>query len=100
MSQRIPAVVVADPFDGGPPGCYRFEGEPEPGAKSGITLLCPCGCKAPHYLPFRGGPFSTGVGPEWTWDQNLEAPTLSPSVLMKTPCGWHGYLRAGVWESC
>ena len=37
--------------------------------------------------------------PHWQWDGNLEAPTLSPSILVHenpgwSP-GWHGWLRAG-----
>lgn len=98
---RTPATVVADPFElGSPAGAYRFEGDPPPGEKSGITMVCPCGCGTQHYLPFRGAPYTTDLGPAWGWDGNVEAPTLSPSVRMLTPCAWHGYLRAGFWESC
>lgn len=44
-----------------------------------------------------------GGDPLWTWDGNLNAPTISPSIL--TWGGRHGsdhrchsFLRAGVWE--
>jgi hypothetical protein len=37
--------------------------------------------------------------PQWQWDGNREAPTLSPSILVRGPKGqpdiWHGYLIAG-----
>lgn len=34
----------------------------------------------------------------WTWDGNRERPTLSPSI--HAVGHWHGYLRAGRFESC
>ena len=37
--------------------------------------------------------------PHWQWDGNLEAPTLSPSILVEAVPnwneGWHGFLREG-----
>lgn len=38
--------------------------------------------------------------PSWTWDGNLEQPTLSPSILTRWGAGkvCHSYLRAGQWE--
>lgn len=38
--------------------------------------------------------------PSWLWDGNALLPTLSPSVNCVGGCGWHGFLRSGVWESC
>ena len=37
----------------------------------------------------------------WTWDKNVESPTLEGSI----GCGedhecWHGYLKAGYWKAC
>lgn len=96
---RVLAVAVGEPHAlNAPPGAYRFESN-DTSEMYGISCCCPCGCGTPHYLPFRETVYSTG-GPEWNWDGNTAAPTLLPSILMKTPCGWHGYLRAGVWESC
>lgn len=34
----------------------------------------------------------------WGWDGNEEFPTLTPSIL--SPNEWHGFLRAGKFESC
>lgn len=47
-------------------------------------------------------------GEAWGWDGNVEAPTLTPSIdaIELGPAGqrlgstWHGYLRAGRFESC
>lgn len=37
--------------------------------------------------------------PNWQWDGNREAPTLSPSILVHAnpgwSDGWHGFLRDG-----
>lgn len=70
------------------------EGHDEPGV-AGIAFRCPCGCGEDSWLPVnRPGGESRG----WTWDGNLEAPTLAPSVFQSgLPCQWHGYLIAGEW---
>jgi hypothetical protein len=75
----------------GAPGAFMFEGQ-----EKGLFFMCPCGCKAEGFLPFR----SDAPGrPAWNWDGNRAAPTLMPSVLQLN-CGWHGWLRGGVWEPC
>lgn len=81
-----------------------------------LAFVCP-GCQTPytlldgrehtpsglHMLPVN----SSQKSPSWTWDGNLEAPTLSPSILshiqpydeQSKPLGiCHSYLRAGVLE--
>jgi hypothetical protein len=35
----------------------------------------------------------------WAFDGNLDAPTLTPSLLFRKT-EWHGHLRAGRLESC
>lgn len=69
-----------------------------------LAFICP-GCigrgggTGLHMLPVN----TTTQSPSWEWNGDLEAPTLSPSILTK----WespketficHGYLRAGVFE--
>lgn len=65
----------------------------------GLAYVCPCGCKAVGFLPFKPCP-----SPSWAWDGNRERPTLTPSVhhMIGEPpvTHWHGWLRAGVWEAC
>lgn len=43
---------------------------------------------------------SSNHEPSWEWDGNLEAPTLSPSILTARggPKVCHSFLRAGVFE--
>lgn len=60
---------------------------------AGMIYLCPCGCRRTGALHFRPHP-----SPSWEWDGNREAPTLSPSVHHVGH--WHGWLRAGIWETC
>lgn len=81
------------------PGCEHYrDGDPEPAG--GL-----------HALPIAGS--GTIPGPSWNFDGNLEAPTLSPSILTRTEHTrrWvegelvdaglfvcHSFLVAGVWQ--
>lgn len=67
----------------------------EEGRPRALSYVCPCGCKATGSLPV-----DPKLGTHWTWDGNEAAPTLSPSILRKTGCGWHGFLTAGQWITC
>lgn len=69
---------------------------------SALMFVCP-GCLEAHHgssgihmLPVN----STEKSPSWDWDGNLEAPTLSPSILTKHQDGFvcHSFLKAGVFE--
>lgn len=70
-----------------------------------LAFVCP-GCKESggegvHMLPVN----TTEHSPSWDWDGNIEAPTLSPSILTRTqpyvegvPQGvCHSFLRNGVF---
>ena len=63
------------------PGCMEM-----PGGGSGL-----------HMLPVTD---TQGRRPSWSWDGNLEAPTLSPSILThgRDDNRCHSFLRAGVFE--
>lgn len=64
-----------------------------------LAFVCP-GCMGDggsglHLLPVNTAQHS----PSWTWDGNLDAPTLEPSIL--THWGGmicHAYLRGGVFQ--
>lgn len=72
-----------------------------------LLFICP-GCangngSGYHMLPVN----STTKSPSWNWDGNIEAPTLSPSILTHgifTDGGYdpkgicHSFLRNGVFE--
>jgi hypothetical protein len=91
----VKAQLVID-IDHAPPGGFEYyrSGDRE---YAGIIYSCPCGCGKNGVLAFRPHP-----SPSWEWDGNKEQPTLSPSVhdIPNGKTHWHGYLRAGVWESC
>lgn len=57
-------------------------------------------------LPGRDGKVSVGAcpfpnapdnHPGWSWDGNVDKPTLSPSIHRLG--SWHGFLKAGRFES-
>lgn len=70
-----------------------------PGAK-GISFWCP-GCDSAHVV-------SVGAT-SWSWDGNVDAPTISPSILVTydgpdagqddaPPARCHSFVRSGVIE--
>jgi len=73
------------------------------GEKYQALMFCCPGCAEMfdsdgiHILPING----TGPNPTWGFDGNLEAPTLTPSILTgKGEPGkrCHSFLRGGVFE--
>ena len=88
------------------PGAFGYYVHADTGddVMRGLIYVCPCGCKEMHALPFH--PLSADDLKNdrhgWTWDDNRETPTLSPSVLSHDggrdgPTHWHGFLKAGMW---
>lgn len=61
-------------------------------------FLCPCGSGELTSIMVTepGEPSIPGF---WGWDGNLDHPTLTPSILRRTACGWHGFMTAGEWRS-
>ena len=69
-------------------------------------------CKLPEEkttlsgLPLNTTPDKVGGRACWSFDGNVESPTLSPSILSSkwygenTETVWHGYLTAGRFEAC
>jgi hypothetical protein len=75
----------------------------------GILSSCPCGCGHIGGMNLKNVPGEKRDRPMWTITGPREAPTLSPSVGIRTGneqndtesggYHWHGYLRKGIWES-
>lgn len=89
------ALVVPD-IDGDPghePGAIEFRQWYNRDEIAGLGFRCPCGCGREGYLPLD----RDSKHPSWSWDGNLEKPTLTPSVLQIGGCQWHGWLRNGEW---
>lgn len=101
------------------PGEFRYETidhrsspPPKKGEVGRLNFACPLGhgnCGA----IVIGNQFKPAhpTNSAWTWDGNVEKPTLTPSINCLTGktgnkqfpyeeyggCGWHAYLRAGVF---
>jgi hypothetical protein len=100
--RNAPAIIVDDqPFDA-PAGHVTYR-RAAAGAIVGLMFGCPCGCGRAY-----GASFDRPNG--WTFDGNVEKPTINPS-LGCYPAGeskvgpdgtyhWHGYLRAGIFVEC
>ena len=64
-----------------------------------LDCVCPCGCRGWFQIPlYRLDQPNPGHG--WLWAGNELTPTLSPSILRRDTCGWHGFLVNGIWEGC
>ncbi len=67
----------------------------------GLELACPCGCGEYFYVgfanPLDGGPPVCEGHPHWqrTGD-TFETLTLTPSILRKSGCGWHGFINGEI----
>lgn len=79
------------------PGQFMYTGSTEGDGHWGMLMCCPCGCGVVSGVQFR---HPANKGPQWDWDGNEESPTLTPSILKRGACVWHGYLTAGVFKEC
>lgn len=98
-SRRNNPSVIHPPQDNSIQGMYFKSWWPEDARRSTEERM-----RDLHFLPFSPG-FG---GDHWTWDGNLERPTLMPSIRVSYPFAkaknattlWHGYLKAGVFRNC
>ena len=81
------------------PGDFCFWHVSPDGQFAYMAFICPCG--AAHTPKHDSIPVKQGEKQEhsWAWDGNHDQPTLSPSIHRTGDCGWHGYLRNGVWST-
>ncbi len=101
--RRTCKAIQADPDDPTIQFCYADPGKGRRFAEDMLLFACPgCGrsgaIRAAHPKPPNG----SGA----TWDitggslDDITTLTLSPSINCVGCCGWHGYLKNGVFESC
>ena len=65
--------------------------------KGGLLFFCP-GCGFAHGINVNGGKMlSNGHGgfPSWDWNNSVEAPTISPSILVFGEKRCHSFVREG-----
>src|SRR5262249_35745726 len=91
-------------LDGFPPGTCQFRPDATAGKVGGedrIMFTCP-GCG--QWGGVRVGHPKSSPSPSWDIVSGDPADattlTLAPSIHCVGCCGWHGYLRNGVFESC
>lgn len=80
----------------GNPGDGRYATREE--VPTDIIYRCP-GCGEIVFCTLKPDPRT----PAWEMTGTREAPTLSPSIIhdkAKGGCGWHGWLRDGVFREC
>jgi len=58
-----------------------------------LQFTCPCGCGLICTCTVSGN----DPGPRWSWDGNIERPTLKPSINIRNE-HWHGWLTDGVFR--
>lgn len=118
MNRNVRAVEVPHIGDIKNPGQFAFTGIGGlAGGPYGMVFSCPCGCGVESSIAFDNRPAEwISKTPErlaWHWDGNRENPTLSPSLHKPSDCllgsdlgtmqphpGWHGFLRAGIFQEC
>ena len=82
-------------MDTAEPGAIHYPDDPP----SDIFLRCP-GCGEASALAIGLDGIKPDGAPSWGHTGPLETPTLTPSIHHDTPaCGWHGWLRDGVFAS-
>ncbi len=94
----VPATKVADFDHAKNPGDFFLSGPNEhDGGARRLSFICPCGCGDLCGIRVRDD--GQNVNGAWGWDRNEESPTCTPSIAINGN-HWHGYLKAGVFESC
>jgi len=68
-----------------------------------LVFDCPLpDCEVQHLVPYSDA--GVDVGKQRVWKRvrgsTLDDLTLSPSYLVRQPCGLHGFVRNGCWEGC
>lgn len=62
-----------------------------------LAFSCP-GCG--HVASVSVGDPKPPHSPSWLMQGPIDSLTLTPSINCINCCGWHGFLRNGVFESC
>lgn len=98
---QLKATKVVFPLDDGWYPEYANPGEVEPRTiHNDFMLACP-GCGRVSVM--RVGTPKPQEKPSWEVQGDINDPTtmtLHPSINCVGCCGWHGYLRNGVFQSC
>lgn len=66
-------------------------------AIGGMIFKCPCGCNHDSLICFVKDP-RRPKDPFWTWNGNIDRPTVRPSIKRANGCEWHGFLTNGIFQ--
>lgn len=91
--RQVVGTLVDDVLVSDIPGAYRV-------TERRLQCNCPCGCGSFMNLPIHSDGQEKAQTPSWSWNGNLEKPTLQPSIRDVGSCYFHGYLTGGVWLFC
>ncbi len=85
----------------------KLDGSPIPFRdRVGVAFSCPCGaCGKDCYILFQnppdGGPCCDATQRHWQRSgDTFETLSLTPSILRKDGCCWHGYITNGEAITC
>jgi len=83
-------------------GVSDAQGNPVPyRAGVGVAFMCPCGCRELMGIFFKnpidgGQPVDDNDRNLWQRQgDTIENLTLTPSILRRSDCGWHGFITNG-----
>lgn len=91
-----------DEFEAAGPGAiylWRFAEKLAEGGTSGhIMLKCPgCGQSSGMHCRVPGTAHPEGIQ---SWELSGLQPTMNPSINCVGCCGWHGWLKDGIFSKC
>lgn len=95
------------------PGDYVLARNTPASSRPGVLYyVCPCGCGSVGTVPLREAPLTRHESKtivygemygkaesreEWHYFGPPKTASVYPSIRSES-CGWHGYLKDGVWE--
>ncbi len=77
-----------------------FQVVTEPSGQRRFWFICPGKCKGPSAIALlpQVDPAAAGSNQWWSFNDDMQAPTLSPSIN-HVDC-WHGWLKQGEFVPC
>ena len=63
---------------------------------AGMVYICPCGCDNMKTIKFR--PSTNMYIALFTWNSNINKPTVTPELVCYLKDGWKGRLEKGVFK--
>lgn len=94
---EVVAKRVKDFDDLNNPGEFLWSLGSDKSTPSRMLFVCPCGCGSHAGIAVKA---ESSGGPVWSWNGDLDHPTVTPSIRKLDGCEWHGFLTDGKFKSC